>query len=126
MQTAVVDSRLLGTLGAFYNQTCTIQEYSESRSAAGQLIKTWADKTSHTNINCRIAPKVAGAEIKMPNQTYSMSQLTITLAGDYPLIEAQMRAVVAGVNYDILGTRVDGYNVSTVLDVQIVPGSVVS
>ena len=126
MQTAIVDTRLLGILAAFYNATCTIMEYTTVADTYGVPVRTWANKASHVNIACRIAPKSAGTEIKQPIQTYSASQMTITLSGNYPLIVAQMRAVVGGVNYDILGTRVDGFNVSTVLDVQVVPGSVVS
>lgn len=126
MQTAIVDTRLLGVLALFYNAACTIMEYTTVADTYGAPVRTWANKASHVNIACRIAPKSAGSEVKLPSQTYSSSQQTITLSGNYPLIVMQMRAAVGGVNYDILGARVDGFNVSTVLDVQIVPGSVVS
>ena len=126
MRTNIVDPGLLGILAAFYNQTCTIMAYAETINDSGSVTRTWSNVDGETDIPCRIAPKSAGGEIRQPNQTYSYTEMTITLAGNYPDVVAQNRAVVGGVNYDILGTRVDSFNVSTVLDVKLVPGSVVS
>lgn len=119
MVSPLTHTDLLKKLSNFYPDTCTIQQNGPTRDAHGQEIESWSNFAGHVDLNCRIAPS-GGREFRRQNQTYLMSTHKIALKGNYPNINEKMRAVVNGVNYDILQVDHDGQDVSTNLLVELV------
>lgn len=88
----------------FYPETCTIQQATETADAFGQPQPAWADKANHVDIACYV---IAGSqardwERKTSDAVYNAASHVIGLAGHYPTISEEMRAVVGGTAYDIL------------------------
>jgi len=113
----IIHPGMLTALAAFYPSTCTIQEATETRDAAGEPRPTWSNLSGHVSIPCRVAPSTTGRsdEVKQPGRTYAMATYTIALRGYYASITAKHRAVVGGVNYDILAVDHDGQSKTTYL-----------
>lgn len=108
----------------FYVSTCTIQEATEVRDAYGEPIATWADVVGLINLPCAIAPPSPGspqaAEVKRTDGTIEIITHVIAIAGHYPAIINKMRAVVAGLNYDIIAAEIDSHATMTRLKVILV------
>jgi head-tail adaptor len=115
----MISPRMFTALSAFYSSACTIQQVTETRDAAGQPVKTWANFASHVSLDCRLSP-IGGSERKTNNQVYSVATHVIELAGNYPTITTKMRAVISAVNYDILLVEHDGEAASTRLVCEVV------
>jgi hypothetical protein len=115
----IVHSRLFTTLKNFYPSTCAIQEGTETLDGAGQTLTSWANKSGHTAIACRVSPS-GGTERKTPTQIWSVATHVIELGGNYPLVTVKMRALVSSVYYDILLVEHDGNVGSTRLVCEVV------
>jgi len=113
----IMHERLLAALYRFYPSTCTIREATYTVDTVGEPQPTWADFL--TDIPCRVSP-AGGREMKLPDQTYGVASHVINLAGYYSTITVAMRAVISGVNYDILSIEHDGNGFTTRLQAQVV------
>lgn len=115
-----VHPRLLRSLGALFTGTCQMQRRTGAVDAAGEADPDgWEAVPGMEAIQCRLGA-ASGREIKRPDQTYAVATHSILLSGSYPSISERMRAVVAGVAYDVLLVRTDSTNTITMLDVQVV------
>jgi head-tail adaptor len=122
MARPLVHPRLLASLGNFYSSLCTIQEATEVRDEYGQSIAGWANKAGHVDIPCGIAPAdaIRNAEVRRPDQTYTLATHLVALQGRYPSITTKMRALVDGKAYDVVAVEADSAGVSTRLKVQVI------
>ena len=113
----LIHPRLLSNLTAtFYTSLCTIQQATEAQDAFGQPIPAWANVAGLINLPCAIAPFSGSperAEVKRADGTIEIITHHISIAGNYLTITNKMRAVVAGVNYDIMASEVDSHSIMT-------------
>ena len=115
----IVHPRMLAALTPdFYASLCTIETATETNTK-GSISKAWAALAGHIDLACRIAPS-GGAEIRRPDMTYAQTSHTIDLAGHYPAIRPEMRAIISGTAYDIQAVEHDGSAAQTRLQAQIV------
>jgi hypothetical protein len=111
--------RLMATLSPMMVSTGTIQTATETRDAAGQPIKTWANLVGHVAIPCHIEI-TGGSESKATNQVYVTATHEIILQGYYPLITPKMHLVDdAGQTYDILQVDHESFGAFTKLVAEI-------
>lgn len=108
---------MLNRLQAFYPQVCLVQVNTPVQDAAGQPLPGW--DTAMSPIRCRLSP-VSALESKRQEMTVTVGTHVIALAGHYGGITTDMRAVVDGQAYDILGVDHDGQAHTTRLRVQVV------
>ena len=104
MARPIFDPRMMARLGDFYPGLCTIQEPAETRDDYGAIVTTWGDFAGHTGLACAMAPN-GGQEVKRSDQTYVISNYTISFPSDQSAVTEKMRAVVTGANagtYEIL------------------------
>jgi head-tail adaptor len=123
--TTLIDSRMLTRLTpAFYADTVTIQQRTDTADTYGQMIPSWANVVALTTLPCRIAvssgPSPDIAERPGADKTIVTVSHQISIAGYYPAITVLMRAVVGGVNYDIVAVEHDSEGVTTRLRVKLV------
>jgi len=111
MTRAIFDPRMMVALADYFPSLCTIQEdvgvydgYSDTSD--------WQPVVGHVDIPCAHGPN-KGREVKKPDQTYVVSNYTLSLRGYYPTITEKMRAVVDGVVFDILLVQCDSHGVTT-------------
>lgn len=116
---AILSARFYSALSGFYPSTCAIQQYTATRGATGEEIKTWANVSGLGAVTCRVSP-TGGNEKKQANQLYALSTHVIELDGYYASITAKMRALVGSVAYDILLPEHDGNHEMTKLVCQVV------
>jgi len=110
---------MLTALAGFYPSAVTIQTATITQDAAGQQVLTWANLTSHVSLPCVFGVASGGGrESRTSNQTYVTDQRRIILPGAYTSIVEAMRAVVGGVNYNILSVFFDSRTKQTYLDVE--------
>jgi len=103
MPRPMFDPRRADRLASFFQSTCDIEETTQTRNADGEVQDAWAVATGLDDIACQVAPN-GGVEVKLPDQTYVVSNYTILLRGAYSLTEKN-RCVVSGPSagtYDIL------------------------
>ena len=114
---ALIHPRLLSSLSAtFYPSLCTIQEATEVQDGYGQPIAGWNNIAGLIDLPCAIAPagiQNVRVEIKRADGTIEIITHAIAIGGYYPAITNKMRAIVAGVNYDIAGSEVDSHTTMT-------------
>ncbi len=124
MAMPLVHPRLLATMApTFYISTCTIQVATETPDALGQPIPAWADVVGLVALPCAVAPFGGSTEASQHNRSDSIIDAAthaIAIAGYYPTIVNKMRAVVAGMNYDIVGAETDSHAKMTRLRVVLV------
>lgn len=122
MTRPLVDPRMLDRLGMFYNTTCTIQQTTETRDAAGGVVNTWADMTGLVNLRCRRAPVSTArtSEMKLEALTYTVNVQTIVIASYQPTITPKMRVTCDSLVFDVLAVEHDGEGQMTRLTCQIV------
>ena len=122
MWNRIIHPRMLATdfsdLSDFYHFACNIEEATVTYSPFGSEVLAWANKVGHTNIPCVVAT-AGGREVKAPDMTYVVASHTISLAGNYPLIQEKMRAVIGSFTFDILAVSHDSQNDTTHLECQI-------
>ena len=113
MTRAIFDPRMMTALGDYFPSLCTIQEdVSTTYDSYGQLIPDWQSFAGHVDIPCAHGPN-KGREVKQSDQTYVVSNYTLSLRGYYPTITEKMRAVVDGVVFDILLVQSSSHGVTT-------------
>ena len=120
MRKELISSKLPAALVRFYPTTADIQvKATTPKNAVGEEPDTWADVVGLTDLPCALAPAGEG-EIKRPDGTIVIASHVISFPGYYPTITELHRAVVSGVNYDILLVRNDSHSKMTSLMVQVV------
>ncbi|MEE9401254.1 MAG: head-tail adaptor protein [Dehalococcoidia bacterium] len=121
----LIHPRMLPSLTTtFYVSLCTIQESTPTRDAGGQPILAWANLAGHVDLECSIAPISPGspeaAEKHRPDGTIVIATHHLTFASIYTSIFPNMRAVAAGVAFDILSVEHDSHGTMTRLRLEIV------
>jgi hypothetical protein len=121
LNTSFIDSRMIGQLGNHFPSTCTIQAVTETFDANEEIIRAWSNLAGHIDIPCSVALS-SGKLSKPPAQAqYTLTTHRISLAGSYPAIIRQHRAVIAGIYYEIQYTTPSGFaNSVTLLDCNLV------
>ena len=119
MRKEMFSTLLFDALERFYPDTVKIQGSTVTQDGYGGTVETWADIQGLTALPCAIAP-ATGGEQKRADMTLVVGSHVISIAGFYNTIAEHDRAVVAGVNYDILLVRLDSHRKMTSLAVQIV------
>ena len=115
---AVLDSGLLVSL-------CTIQEPSGNIIEAGVPDGTYVNVSGMVDIPCTAPPpseaRIAATEVKALAEIMSLNIHHVLLGGYYPAIETntEWRAVIDGIDYDILGAESDSQKQMTRLAVRI-------
>ena len=112
MTRSIFDPRMMVTLADYFPSVCTIQEDVGVENDYGQVVADWQSFAGHVEIPCAHGPN-KGREVKLPDQTYVVSNYTLSLRGYYPTITEKMRAVVDGVVFDILLVQCDSHGVTT-------------
>lgn len=101
---AIVDDRLLASLGSHFGDLCTVQRLTETTDEYGQVVEAWADL--YVGLPCNVMPAkkqgLAGEVVGAAGQTYAVANYSIALQGAYPDIRESDRAIVGGVAYNIL------------------------
>lgn len=122
MTRPLVDPRMLSRLGMFYNTTCTIQQTTETRDAAGGVVNTWANVTGLVGLACRRAPVSTArtTEIKLDALAYTVNVQTVLIASYQPTITPKMRVTCDSLVFDVLAVEHDGEDQMTRLTCQIV------
>ena len=112
MTRAIFDSRMMAELRDYFPSLCTIQTNEGVEDEHGQIVDSWEDLVDHVDIPCAHGP-TKGVEVKQPDQTYVISNYTLSLRGYYPTITEVMQAVVDDVAYEILLPQSDSHGVTT-------------
>ena len=112
MTRSIFDPRMMETLADYFPSLCTIQEDVGVENDYGQVVHSWSDVAGHVEIPCAHGPN-KGREVKQSDQTYVVSNYTLSLRGYYPTITEKMRAVVDGTVFDILLVQCDSHGVTT-------------
>lgn len=116
----LTDPRLQGAFANHLPHTITIQAATTAQDAVGQAIDTWADLADHAALPCAI-DRPSGQEVARPDQTIAVVEARAALAGHYPGITPQMRAVADdGATYDILAVEHDSQTAATRLLMEVV------
>ena len=109
---AIFDPRMMLELRDYFPSECTIQEDLGVEDDYGQIVPDWQNLAGHVDLSCAHGPS-KGNEVKQPDQTYVISNYTLSLRGYYPTITEKMRAVVDSVVYEILLVQCDSHGVTT-------------
>lgn len=121
-QLGIVHPGLLASLQpTHYASTVTIQYAVVTQDSYGEESEGWNTLAGHADLRCRIAPQQQfSREQRNQAQLYAVHVWDIAVAGYYPGITEEMRAVVDGVSYDIELIQHDGNHQITHLQVRIV------
>ena len=106
---------------------CTIQQWDGTLGASGAPDKSaanWDDVTGLVDIQCMAPPEglfqtIRATEAKTIAEILAMQPLHVLLDAFYPNIESDMRAVVDGTAYDIMGVEWDSQRIMTRLCVRL-------
>lgn len=112
MTRAIFDPRMMTTLADYFPSLCTIQEDVGIEDDYGQIVHDWQSFANHVDIPCAHGPN-KGREVKQSDQTYVVSNYTLSLRGYYPTITEKMRAVVDGTVFEILLAQSSSHGVTT-------------
>lgn len=110
----LVHPRLMDSLRNHYPQTVQIQAATVTQDAANQPIESWAPLAGHEAIGAIWNP-TGGSEPRTNEQTLIITTPTLGLRGYWPAITEQMRAVLAGVDYNIIRVWHDSQESATYL-----------
>jgi len=115
MTRAIFDPRMLTTLADYFPSLCTIQEPTEVEDDSGAIVAGWTDFAGHVDLPCSLGVNRmgGGGEVKQTDQTYVVSNYTLSLRGYYPTITEKMRIVVDGRAFDIMLVQTDSHGVTT-------------
>lgn len=89
---------MVDSLGNFFPDTCTVQEFSTTYNDYNEPVKSWTDK--FINVACAIGEDTQ-QEIKMEDKTIKNSTHRIVLKGQYDISEKD-RVKVGDDYFDIL------------------------
>ncbi len=107
MTRPIFDTRMMARLGDFYSQLVTFQQPTETQDAnSGAVTMAWANVAGLVALPCALAPS-RGDEVKRPDQTFVVSDYTLSLPSNHPEIKEKWRAIVGTVTYDILLVQTD-------------------
>lgn len=102
---------------------CTIQQPSGTFGASGAPDGTFTNVAGMVNIACMSAPvsnlRIIATEEKTLAEILATKPRHVLLAGYYPTIQTNYRAVVDGTAYDILGVESDSQAQMTRLMVRL-------
>ena len=120
---ALAHPHLVHHLVDFFPQRVTIQEPTITRNSTEEEVKTWANKAGLVDLPCAVASAgmatAAGArETRAVMMSFAVRLFKILIGGYHTAILPTMRAVIDGVNYDILGVEHDTQAVMTRLNVE--------
>lgn len=119
MTGVIVSPALMRQLsGTHFPATCTIQEHTPARDAAGQPQPQWTDLEGHVDIPCAVSDRGSDERRNLWG-SYPEAQRLIALAGHYPgIVAAGHAALVDGARYDILAVVHDSQSAATYLPVR--------
>jgi len=104
---------MLDRLLVFFPAACTIKERNEVQDPlTGEITYTWTDLPGHVAMPCSCGPS-GGVEVKLPDQTYVVSNYAVALAQYTTAIDETMHAVVDGKVYEILLVQNDSHGSKT-------------
>jgi hypothetical protein len=102
MTRPIFDGRMMERLTDFYSSVCTIQSPTETQDAvSGSYTTTWGDVVGLVALPCALAPN-GGVEVKQTDQTYVISNYTLSLRSFHPEIKEKWQAIVDAITYEIL------------------------
>jgi hypothetical protein len=111
---------MMARLADFYPSTVTIQQATENVDAVtGEITVSWANFAGHVGLPCAHGP-TGGQEIKRADETYVVSNYTISLPSHHTDITEKMRAVLDGVNWEILLVQASSHGMVTRLLTRVV------
>lgn len=121
-QLGIVHPGLLASLQpTHYASTVTIQYAVVTQDSYGEESEGWSTLAGHADLRCRLAPEQAfSREQRNQAQIYAVHSWIIAIAGHYPTITEEMRAVIDGQSYDIELVQFDGNQQTTHLQVRVV------
>src|SRR5688572_25395904 len=99
--------------GIVYPSLCTVKVPSTTQDPnTGQPVREWpTDLAGVIDVPCRKAPFIedrpSNREVRENQQTTQFTQAHVIMKGYFSTILPEMRAVVDGVAYDILGVESD-------------------
>ena len=121
MARSIVHPRLMTHLAPqFYPDTCTIQVNTPTKSALNEDIASWSNLAGHVDIDCQVAPievlrDVEREAVVGPVETVRRAVL---LDGRYPAITTTHRALIDGVDWNIVAVDEDSQHSHTRLQIQ--------
>ena len=119
----IVHPGMLGSLATtFYTSACTIEVATESRTALGEVTRTWANLTGHVNLACSLTVPLAlrSGETETGEQIFVRRDKRLAFSGAYTSITEKHRAVVDGVTYDIESVTIDSQGKTTHLGLELI------
>ena len=119
---AFAHPQMIHHLVDFFPQRVTIQEATITRNSTEEEVKTWANKAGLIDLPCTVASafkRATGArEARAVMMSFVVKLFRVLIRGYHTTIVSTMRAVIDGVNYDILGVEHDTQAVMTRLNVE--------
>lgn len=121
-QLGIIHPGLLASLQpAFYASTVTIQYPVVTQDSYGEESEGWSNLAGHVDLPCRLSPhQQFSREQRNQAQIYAVHVWIINIAGHYPSITEEMRAVIDGTAYDIELVQHDGNQEMTRLQTRVV------
>lgn len=127
----LIHQGFISSLSVRFTSLCQIQVATVTQSSIGSPVRTWAPLLGHEAIPCAKGargpnPSRAGGQTRTSQETLTRQVRYINLAGYFPEITDQMRAVVTDLKtlvsetLIILATEVDSQHTYTRLDCEIV------
>lgn len=117
---SIVHPRLLDRLApSYFPSRVTIQAKMPTRTGTGAEVPGWAAVAGLANIPASIAPRSA-EERRASSLTVAEATHTCVLAGAFPTITPQHRALGGGDAYEIVGVELDSQAVMTRLGLRAV------
>jgi hypothetical protein len=126
----LVDPRMVTRLQDFFTSTCSVWKLPSPRlqNKHGEVQRSWpadyAEYAGHRAIPCVLGVRKGDAgrfvEIRQAEATFTSDQLYVLLDGHYPLVEAEMVAVVDGQAYNIKGVAHQAQRLITSLAVELI------
>lgn len=121
-QLGIVHPGLLASLQPnHYASTVTIQYAVVTQDSYGEESEGWSTLAGHADLRCRLSPhQQFSREQRNQAQIYAVHVWIINIAGYYPSITEEMRAVVDSTSYNIELAQHDGNQKTTRLQVRVV------
>lgn len=114
----IIDPRLLPSLGNRFNKLCSFYVRA-GRGATGGVSREPTPVEDLQAIPCRVG-RMGGSERRRREGDTATRTMAILLDGHYPSIRTDMLAKVGLVYYNILAVIIDGEDVITEVQVEVV------